>query len=109
MENMKEYGINECDVDLLKEYIGNHILVNNKKYVTQGFTIYLGEYFLRINYNHHIYKVTIIKENDERYWYLKPYKKSYYTTNAKDFNSFELIIYAIKETDFLLNHKEVSH
>lgn len=52
-----------------------------------------------IKYNHHIYKVTIIKSNDERYWYLKPYNKSIYTTNAEDINSFELVIYAIKKNN----------
>ena len=96
---MREYNIGECDLDLLKNHIGVHILKNNKKYVIQGFTIYLGKYFLRIKYNHHIYKATIIKDGKERYWYLKPYKKSYFTTNAKDYNSFELVIYAIKEND----------
>ena len=67
--------------------------------------MYLGDYYLRIKYNHHIYMVTIIKSEEERYWYLKSYNKSYYTTNAKDYNSFELVIYAIKENDFLLNKK----
>lgn len=96
---MKEYSFEECDLDLLKEHICNHIITNNKKYVVQGFTIYLGEYFLRIKYNHHIYKVTIIKSENERYWYLKPYNKSYFTTDAKYENSFDLVIYAIKEND----------
>lgn len=96
---MKEYSIKECDLDLLKDYISNYILKNNKKYVTQGFMIYLGKYFLRIKYNHHIYKTTIIKVGKERYWYLKPYNKSYYMTSAKTLNSFELVIYAIKEND----------
>ncbi len=61
--------------------------------------------FLRIKYNHKIYKVAIIKSEDERYWYLKPYNKSYYTTNARDYNSFELVIYAIKENNILFDKK----
>lgn len=96
---IKEYSIEECDVNLLKDHISNYIVKKSKKYVAQDFIIYLGEYFLRIKYNHHIYKTTIIKDGKERYWYLKPYKKSYYTTSAKDYNSFELVIYAIKEND----------
>jgi hypothetical protein len=96
---MKEYTIEECDLDLLKDHISNYILKNNKKYVIQGFTIYLGEYFLKIKYHHHIYKTTIIKVGKEGYWYLRPFKKSYFTTNASSKSSFELVIYAIKEND----------
>ncbi len=102
---MKEYSFEECDLDLLKEHLVNYILKNNKKYVIEGFIIYLGEYFLKIKYNHHFYKVTIIIDEDERNWYLRPYRKSYFTTNAKDYNSFELVIYAIKENDILFDKK----
>lgn len=98
---MKEYTIEECDLDLLKEHICNYIIKNGKKYTEQGFDIRFGDYFLRIKYNHHIYKVAIIENKNERYWYLKPYNKAYYTTNARDYNSFELVIYAIKENDII--------
>lgn len=58
----------------------------------QGFTIWLGEYYLKIKYNHYIYKTTVIKTDNERYWYLKPYDKSVYTTNANFDNRFEFVI-----------------
>ncbi len=75
---MKEYALDEFDVDLLKKHISNYILVNNKKYMAEGFSMWLDNCFLGIEYNHHIYKVTIIKEGVKRYWYLKPYDKSFY-------------------------------
>jgi hypothetical protein len=75
---------------------------NGRKYIEQGFDIRFGDYFLRIKCNHHIYKIAIIKSENERYWYLKPYNKSYYTTNARYYNSFEFVIYAIKENDINL-------
>ncbi len=105
MSDMKEYSFEECDLDLLKGHICNYIIKNGRKYIDQGFDIRFGDYFLRIKYNHKIYKVAIIKSENERYWYLKPYNKSYYTTNARDYNSFELVIYAIKENDLIISHK----
>ncbi len=47
----------------------------------------------------------IIKIENERYWYLKPYNKSCYTANARDYNSFELVIYAIKESGLIISKK----
>lgn len=105
MIDMIEYSFEECGLDLLKGRICNYIIKNGRKYIDQVFGIRSGNYFLRIKYNHHIYKVVIIKIENERYWYLKPYNKSCYTANARDYNSFELVIYVIKESDLIISKK----
>lgn len=103
---LKEFSIEQCDDRLLIKHLCDYILKNNQRYLDDGFIIWIGEYYLRIKYNHHIYKVTIIKEQEDISWYLKPYNKKYYTTSCDRENSFEFVIMAIKENDKILNLKK---
>ena len=83
----------------LKDCVINYILKNNDRYSEEGFIIWLHEDYLRIKYNHKVYTVTVVEENEKLYWKLKPYNKSYYMTEIKEYSSFEAVIYAIKDND----------
>ena len=87
---MKEY---------LEDCLVNYILKNYDKYKKEGFIIWAHDDYYRIKYNHKIYKVSIINENEKLYWKLRPYNKSYFTTEVKEYSSFENVIFAIKEND----------
>ena len=95
---------NDC-IDLLKEHICNHICERQKNGENDNMDIYIHANYLRVKYNNKIYKVSIVKEDDKHFWYLTPYNKSYFTTLAKDRNSFDTVVFAIKEHDELYKKK----
>ena len=53
--------------------------------------------YIEINYNDLIFQITITKIKDKFYWYLKPYKATYFTYPSQDIDSFDIIIQAIKK------------
>lgn len=83
----------------LEDCMINYILKNHDRYKSDGFTMWLHREYLRIKYNHKIYIVRITSEYGNLYWNLRPYNKSYFTTEIKDYSSFEAIIFAIKDND----------
>ena len=83
----------------LKDTLTNYILDNYNRYRENGYEIWLHNDYLRIKYNHKIYKAKIIKKEDKLYWHLTPYNKSYYLTEIKNYSTFESIIFAIKDND----------
>ena len=83
----------------LKDCLINYILKNYMKYKEEGFEMWLHDNYIRIKYNHKIYVAKIIKKDNILYWYLEPYNKSYFETKIKSYNTFEAIIFAIKDND----------
>lgn len=43
------------------------------------------------------YKVELLEENSAYYWKVSPYMKSYYVTPYMGYESFEMVLFAIKE------------
>lgn len=83
----------------LKDCVINYILKNYANYKKEGFIIWIHDTYLRIKYNHKIYKASVTRENEKLYWHLKPYNKSYFITQIKAYSTFESIIFAIKDND----------
>lgn len=82
--------------EILTDYVCNYIFPKKK---------YSGEYQIRIEredtfkiiYKHHIYHVAILEKDGIYYWVLKPYFKSFYTTVIDRYNSFDRVLFAIRE------------
>lgn len=85
------------EINILKDNLVNYILINNDKYISDGFEIWIHEKSLRIKYSHKIYNLKVMIENNLSYWFLEPYNNSYFKTEIKEYSSFESIIYAIKD------------
>ena len=89
---------NEC-IEVIKDNICNRIYVRQQRGENEGFDIYLRNYGFAIKYNRKMYKVAVVKKDDKLLWYLTPFNKSYFTSPAKDRNSFDIVIHAIIEHD----------
>lgn len=66
---------------------------------------------LEIVYFKQAYYITVVEINNELYWYLKPYRNSFYTTPIGDhfINSFERVLFTIKESyEIKLKEKQES-
>lgn len=81
----------------------NNIIEVNSKYKNEGFNIFLENNHIEIIYNKSIYKIIIIKKDNKLFWHLTPYhQKNYFETEiSHSRNSFEMIIYAIKDNETL--------
>ena len=80
-----------------KEVLTKFIIPTYEKYKdTDMYDICLYKNLIRVRYNHNFYYIDIIVDNNELYWKLMPYKKSFYTTIIND-NSFERVLFAITE------------
>ena len=86
------------EYQILTDYLCNYIHPRN---------LYKGEYtiriagsnLLKIHYKKHYYMVSIIEENNQFFWKLTPYNKSYYMTIIDEYSSFDRVLFAIKEHD----------
>ncbi|MCM1370756.1 MAG: hypothetical protein NC181_02550 [Clostridium sp.] len=92
--------------EYLKKIVLNYILPNYDKYSKDGFEFWLHDDYIRIKYNHKVYKAKIIFENSTLYWYLTPYNKSYFLTEIKNDNSFEALIFAIRDNHNYFENSE---
>lgn len=100
-----EYIFDSGCRNLLVEHLKDYIIYHGKEYAKQGFNIFMHDKYLRTIYNHHVYKITIVSDNNFFYYYLQPYNKSYFITLANNPKSFEMVLYAIKEHENLLKRK----
>lgn len=58
-----------------------------------------NEKIILITYNNIQYKIKIIKIEKDYFWHLSPYNNSYFITNLTNPNSFNMVLFAIKEND----------
>lgn len=93
--------INECR-ELFFKYVDNIIAPKLETYEKEGFSFYIEDYRLFIVYKDVTYTVKIIKERNTFYWYLTPYKNSYFTTETY-VSSFGLVLEAIKNDHTEMN------
>ena len=64
-----------------------------------------NENTILITYNNIQYKIEVIKIDNDYYWHLSPYNNSYFRTNLYNPNSFDIVLFAIKENDLLYKNK----
>ncbi|MFV0250019.1 MAG: hypothetical protein ACK5HP_03175 [Bacilli bacterium] len=97
----KSYKIDsDCSLYLyntLKEYI----IYQTKRYLDMGINIWLHDNKHMVKYNHHIYNIYVLKQNNLLYYYLYPYKNDYLIILATSYNLYESLINAIIEHDKL--------
>ena len=92
----------ECS-KTLQYHLGNHISKREMTGKNANLDILLGDSdYIRIRYNHHFYKIAVVKKDDILYWYLSPYREDYFIYPAKNIDSFDVVVQAIKEHDFML-------
>lgn len=86
-----------------KLYAESISITNNiDKYISKGYDIKydINNNVLIVKYNNKSeYTIKIIQDNNELYWYLEPYNKTYYTTLFE--NGFDMVLFAIKENETL--------
>lgn len=58
-----------------------------------------------ITHNNLEYKVKIVKVENDYFWNLTPYNNSSFLTNINNPNSFDMVLFAIKENDTLYKNK----
>ena len=87
----KEYNI-------LTDYLCNYIYPN-KKYTGPYQMRVASNNTLKIKYNKHYYIISIVEENNQLFWKMKPYRNSYFTTIIDEYSSFDRVLFAIKEHD----------
>ena len=97
---------NEC-IELLKYHLCTHLCTKNKveEYNAKNITIML-DFPLKIIYNKKHYWTCIVKDKEDQcYWYVRPYNKSYFTTKTDEHNTttFDIVIQAIIENDLFQN------
>ena len=88
-------------IDLLKKHICIRIQEQHRSNNNKDLDIRVASNYLKVKYKNRIYKVSIVKEDNKYYWYLKPYNKNCFMTSADDNNSFDTVVFAIKEHDKL--------
>lgn len=79
--------------------------INSYKNEGYSFNINNKENILLITYNNTLYEVKIVKIDKDYYWHLSPYNNSYFLTNLYNPNSFDIVLFAIKENDALYKSK----
>ena len=79
--------------------------INSYKNDGYSFNINNKENILLITYNNILYETKIIKIDNDYYWHLSPYNNSYFITNLYNPNSFNMLLFAIKENDILYKDK----
>ena len=75
--------------------------INSYKNEGYSFNINNKENILLITYNNILYEVKIVKIDNDYYWHLIPYNNSYFITNLYNPNSFNMVLFAIRENDSL--------
>ncbi|MDD3186854.1 MAG: hypothetical protein PHD02_00030 [Bacilli bacterium] len=91
------YTIDVDCANYLYNTLKNYVIYQAKRYSDIGITIWLHDNKHRIKYNHHIYNICVIKQNNLLYFYLRPYKNKYLLLLATDYNIYENLITAIIE------------
>jgi len=76
---------------------------NISEYRKKGYSIIYDfeNQLLSINYNNSTYIAKIILNDGSLYWQLEPYNNSLFTTKYESEESFNLVLFAIKENDEL--------
>lgn|GEM_PF-2691203 len=94
----KEYIINANCINLLKKQLCDYILPRTKNHMEAGFEIWIHDNYFRIKYKQHIYKVTIVKDETNTYfWFLRPYLKTHLLLRVIIEDSFGYILLAINK------------
>lgn len=97
-------GIPKVMISQLDLILKNHNKLS--QYYKDGFKIIidLNDSSLIVYYKSKIYNIHIEKENDDFYWILSPYNKSYFKTKIDmETSNFDILIFAIKENEELYN------
>lgn len=91
------YILDKTCIESLKHNLANYIINYYKEnnLYDKGFDIYLHNDYLRVKYNHKIYKIAIIKKENIFYYYLTPYKKNFLIVELNNPQTFNVIIEAI--------------
>lgn len=83
-----------------KEALCKQVLPAFLKYKDSNlYDICLDGNLIRVEYQNNFYYIDIIEEENTLYWYLKPYKDSFFTTAITP-NSFERVLFAITEASY---------
>lgn len=89
-------------IDIFVDYLCNYIVPN--KLHKKEFGLYVGRNdLIDIRYNHRLYHVNIIKSGNELYWKLTPHFEGNYITIIDTYESFDRLLFAIKENDRVIH------
>lgn len=92
------YDMNDNCICLLKNKLCDYIFPRTEIHIKAGFEIWIHDNYFRIKYKHHIYKVTIVKdETNTYYWLLRPYLKTHLLLRVIIEDSFGYILLAINK------------
>ena len=108
--NLSIYLERVLNLDKIKELFNTqkiNQIQNLESYKNNGyiFNYSNNENNLSIFYNDIHYEVKIIKIENNYFWHLSPYNNSCFVTNLNNPNSFDMVLFAIKENDTLYQNK----
>lgn len=99
----REFKVDNDCMEFLLVYLSRHICTSAKiNELNEKKIDILLTYPLKIIYNHKWYWTTIVKDKDnQHYWFLRPYNKSYFTTRAikTETTSFDMVIQAVIDNE----------
>lgn len=102
----KKRYVNKYFQNVIVENIDNIIAINNK-YKKEGYEIFLTGNFIEVYYNDVKYSIKIVEKNNQLYWHLKPYNKTYFETLINnDVSSLDMVMFAIYENETIHERKE---
>lgn len=83
------------------------ITTNMNKYEKMGYKILydIEDHYLLITYRDSTYITKIVEIDSSTYWHLEPYNNSIFTTKLDNPNSFEIVLFAIKENEELYKNE----